>query len=304
MNPGPHTLQGTNTYLVGAGCDVKVLVDTGEDSTAEEWLANLISLIRATKTKRLSHVFLTHGHHDHQGGVVKLLKALKKEGMSTAPVVYKRLMPNGGDYPPVGGYKCLHIQDGQEFTIQGGKDMHGNEAPSTTLKAYYTPGHTDDSICFLIKEDMALFSGDTVLGCGSAVFDNLTDLMSSLEKMRRLMLCAETNDAGSLPLALHTIYPGHGPVCTKDGLRKIDDYLENRRQREAAIVRALQESGAQPLSGMQLVDIVYRDVKLSLVLRLSAAITLHHHLEKLKSEGLVAERWPDLWLMINSQKQE
>ena len=111
----------------------------------------------------------------------------------------------------------------------------------TTLKAYYTPGHTDDSICFLLREDQALLSGDTVLGCGSAVFDNLRDLMASLEKLRQLMLCAETDGGRGgaqravPPLAVHTIYPGHGPICVNTGLAKIDEYLENRRQREAAL---------------------------------------------------------------------
>ena len=311
-NPGPHTLQGTNCYLVGAG-DTKVLIDTGEDSTAEEFLANLIGLLRATKTQRISHVFLTHGHHDHQGGVVKLLNALKKEGIRTSPVVMKRLMPGGGNYPPQ-GFNCLHIDDGQEFVIRG-KDIHGKDCPVTTLKAFYTPGHTDDSICFLLKEDQALLSGDTVLGCGSAVFDSLSDLMTSLEKMRQLMLCTESStnsedkkDGASggvpvqVPCTLHTIYPGHGPVCVNSGLAKIDEYLENRHQREAALLAALRGNGnaTEPLSSMQLVDIVYREMNLSPILKMSANNSLKHHLSKLMEEGIVERSWPDLWSLSSS----
>ena len=90
-----RTLQGTNCYLIGNG-DTKVLVDTGEHSTSQEFLSNLVSLLHATKTQRITHVLLTHGHYDHQGEVVELLRALKKEGMPTTPVIMKRMMPGGG----------------------------------------------------------------------------------------------------------------------------------------------------------------------------------------------------------------
>ena len=103
------------------------------------------------------------------------------------------------------------------------------------------------------------------------------------------------------PLAVHTIYPGHGPICVNTGLAKIDEYLENRRQREAALLSALTAGGGgggrRPLSSMQLVDIVYREMKLNPILKISANNSLKHHLFKLKEEGVVKQSWPDLWAL-------
>jgi glyoxylase-like metal-dependent hydrolase (beta-lactamase superfamily II) len=334
MNPGPHTLQGTNTYLVGSGA-VKALVDTGEGSTADEWLINLMSVMAATKTTRLSHVFLTHGHHDHQGGVAKLMKELTSRDMLPLPVVYKRLMEGGGDFPPRGfsQYGCQHLEDEQVFQIPGGGGGGGNtttrNTTTTTLHALYTPGHTDDSVCFVLREDMALLSGDSVLGCGSSVFDDLTSYMASLHRMRSHMLCAETNGSSGSgsgsgggggggsgkkggirgrPLVLHTIYPGHGGIVINDGIKKIDEYIQHRQDREETILTVLKQhhmrkgglgeggsSSASLLSGLEIVERVYRDMKLNVVLKISAHASVHHHLGKLQGEGKVQSVWPDLW---------
>jgi glyoxylase-like metal-dependent hydrolase (beta-lactamase superfamily II) len=62
-NPGPMTLEGTNTYLVGR--DPTVVIDPGPADEGH------IEAIREVARERgsIGTVLLTHGHSDHSGGV-------------------------------------------------------------------------------------------------------------------------------------------------------------------------------------------------------------------------------------------
>jgi glyoxylase-like metal-dependent hydrolase (beta-lactamase superfamily II) len=65
-NPGPMTLEGTNTYLYGAGpC---VVIDPGSDD------AGHLDAIRAAAAERggIGTVLLTHSHGDHTAGADQL----------------------------------------------------------------------------------------------------------------------------------------------------------------------------------------------------------------------------------------
>ncbi|CAI7593979.1 unnamed protein product [Penicillium pancosmium] len=252
-NPGKFTLQGTNTYLIGRGHQ-RILIDTGQGEPA--WVNNLTSVLSSEKAT-VHHALLTHWHGDHVGGVKDLLRLC----------------------PQASVYKCepdedegqVGIADGQVFSVEG-----------ATLKAVFSPGHTEDHMAFVLEEEDAIFTGDNVLGHGTAVFENLKTYVSSLHRMRD-----RVQGRG---------YPGHGAVMENVNAR-ISEYIKHRKQREDEVVRVLRwgkldvnpgEQSPEPKRSwtpLQLVKVIYKDVPENLHLPASHGIGLVLH--KLEDEGRV-----------------
>ena len=262
LNPGSHTLQGTNTYLIGTSSN-KILIDTGEDITSKAYVSFLLDVVfKNTNTEQLSDILLTHGHGDHQGGVSLLLKEFKRRNIPL-PRIHKCNIVNG--MYPCTAFKSEHIKDQQIFKCKG-----------ATLRAIHTPGHTDDHMSFMLLEDKAILSGDSVLGCGTTVFDNLKQYMDSLHHLKSII----TKESVSL------IYPGHGPVI-KDALGKVTDYIRHRQFREDEIVSILKTNDKRWYSSYELVDLVYGKENLSFFVKFSAQYNISHVLNKLKEENKV-----------------
>ncbi|KAK9421176.1 putative Metallo-beta-lactamase domain-containing protein [Seiridium unicorne] len=192
-NPGKFSLQGTNTYIVGTGPN-RLLIDSGQGMPS--WIATLKRILTEEKIS-IKSALLTHWHHDHIDGVPDLL------GHSPDTAIYKR--------DPHQGW--LDIEDGQTFEVEG-----------ASLKAVHTPGHAIDHMVFVFKEENALFTGDNVLGQGTAVFEDLGTYLRSLEKMGKLV-----SGRG---------YPGHGPVLS-DVNAKINEYISHRYEREKQVIQTL-----------------------------------------------------------------
>lgn len=155
----------------------------------------------------------------------------------------------------------MNIQNGQEFKTEG-----------ATLRAFHCPGHTIDHTAFILSEESAIFTGDNVLGHGTAVFEDLATYLHSLEQM-------QTQFQGRA-------YPGHGAVI-EDGNVKIKEYIAHRQQRQEEVLKALQDASPKALSLMQIVEVVYQGYPENLFE--AAAKGVLQILNKLRGEGKVEQ---------------
>ncbi|MDB5425222.1 MAG: metallo-beta-lactamase family protein, partial [Phenylobacterium sp.] len=118
--------------------------------------------------------------------------------------------------------------------------------PGWTLEAIATPGHTSNHICYALKEEDALFSGDHIMGWSTTVITppdgDMTDYLASLELIR-----ARTFDV---------LWPTHGPPI-REVTPFIDAYIAHRHERTGQILTAL---AAGPARIKDLVPRLYTDV--------------------------------------------
>ncbi|XP_034106979.1 beta-lactamase-like protein 2 homolog isoform X1 [Drosophila albomicans] len=257
-NPSPMTLQGTNTYLLGNG-KKRILIDTG-DENVPEYIEQLNGVLQQEKAT-IGTIILTHWHHDHVGGVKDIVGSTlaDKVRLNADCQVFK--FKRSDQTPDLCPEIPSHIQvqplaDSQEFAVDGAK-----------VRIVHTPGHTTDHVV-LTTDDGTLFSGDCILGEGTAVFEDLFDYMRSLDKI--------------LKIEPKRIFPGHGNVI-EEPLGKIEYYIQHRNQREQQILQFFVERPCAPWQAMDVVKVVYKETPEHLWP--AAAYNVDHHLSKLHKEG-------------------
>jgi glyoxylase-like metal-dependent hydrolase (beta-lactamase superfamily II) len=210
-NPSPFTYLGTGTYIVGKG-EVAV-IDPGPDLPE-----HLRAILDAVAGETVTHILVTHHHSDHS----PLARPLKEK---TGAAIYGCAVKS----PVVDD--AVKLEAGyDQFTPDvsvcgGGATFSG---PGWTLEAIATPGHTSNHICYALKEENALFSGDHIMGWSTTVVTppdgNMGDYLASLDLVKARDFT--------------TLWPTHGPPIT-DVAPFITEYKAHRLDRERQILAQL-----------------------------------------------------------------
>lgn len=248
-NPSPFTGDGTNTYLVGER-DI-VVVDPGPDMP--EHVENIIQTANENDG-RVSAILVTHAHSDH-------LAACQQLQARTGALIHAHKDVPGVD-------RIVRANEVLMFT-------------SCEVEALETPGHANEHMCYLIRKDNVLFSGDLISGTGSVLLSEssnaLGEYLSSLKRMRQL------NPS--------VILPGHGPRIDHPAER-INELLDHREQRTQQILEMI---GSAPRTLDELVSSMYRDTASGLLPL--ARRNVRAHLDMMVENGsayLNEERWSAL----------
>jgi glyoxylase-like metal-dependent hydrolase (beta-lactamase superfamily II) len=216
------TLEGTNTWVLAEpGSELAAVVDPGPDDV--QHLAAVQASVEAGG-RRVALILLTHTHTDHAGGARSLADRTR------APVRALDHRHRGVDEA---------LGEGDVVDVGG-----------LTVDVVATPGHSADSLCFVLPADSAVLTGDTVLGRGTTVVAHpdgrLDEYLSSLHRLRELAAAS----------GITTVLPGHGPVLG-DALTVVEGYLAHRAERLAQVEAAL---AAGDRTAADVVRRVYADV--------------------------------------------
>jgi len=218
-NANLMTLDGTNTWVLSAG-GRSIVVDPGPlDPGHLDRVAAAAGDVAA--------VLLTHHHFDHSEAARAFAERVGC-GVRALDPAY-RLGSEG-------------LREGDVVAVGSDLEVH----------VVATPGHTADSLSFVVPSERAVLTGDTVLGRGTTVVAHpdgqLGAYLSSLDRLHAL---AERHE-------IESVWPGHGPVLT-DALGALDYYIGHRKQRLDQVRSAVAVLGPDA-SARAVVEHVYTDV--------------------------------------------
>jgi glyoxylase-like metal-dependent hydrolase (beta-lactamase superfamily II) len=260
-NPGPFTYKGTGTYIVGRG-EVAV-IDPGPD------MADHLQAIQAAiPGERVSHILVTHHHLDHSPLAKPLSErtGAKVWGRAVAgPIVEDEVKLEAG-----------YDRFTPDVPLSGGEVIEGD---GWTFEAIHTPGHTSNHICYALRQENALFSGDHIMGWSTTVVTppdgSMGDYLRSVERVRER--------------GFATLWPTHGPPI-RDVEPFLQAYAAHRRDRERQILDRL-AAGDTRIKGM--VPTMYAAVDPRLY-PAAAHSVLAHVIELVNSGRVTADGPPGL----------
>lgn len=243
-NGSVFTGPGTNTYLVGK--EEVTVIDPGPA------MQKHIDVITAA-APNIKQILVTHTHPDHSPGV--------------------RLLKENLDIPAYG--MLTNSSKNQDQTFSPERILDDGEVfqeEEFSIEVVHTPGHASNHLCFILKEEKLIFTGDHIMNGSTVVIGppdgNMKQYIQSLEKLK--------------DYDIEKIAPGHGELL--ENPHEVADWIINHRlEREKKVFQALQE--ATKGTPDTLVEKVYDDVDSSLFPIAKASLLAH--LIKLEEDQLI-----------------
>ncbi|MGD8862790.1 MAG: MBL fold metallo-hydrolase [Myxococcales bacterium] len=260
-NPSAFTYHGTGTYVVGHG---KVaVIDAGPDQPG-----HVEALLSALEGEEITHQLVTHTHIDHS-------PATRHVRERTGARTYG-FGPHGeGRYERGAKVEAGADQEFHPDEVVGHGDVISGDGWS--IECVHTPGHCSNHLCFALREERALFTGDHVMAWSTSIISppdgDMADYMASL----RLLL--DRDDA--------LYYPTHG-VPIDDPIPFVRAFIAHREAREAQVLACLQQ-GVERIPEM--VKRMYADIP-AFMHGAAARSVLAHMLHMLERDMITCEGEP------------
>lgn len=248
-NPGPFTYTGTTSFIIGHG-QVGILDPGPVDPT------HLDALLAAVEGETVTHILVSHTHMDHSPGAAPL-----KERTGA-------LLCGYGPHGTGGRDDHVSLETGgdrsfvPDLVLRDGDLVTG---PGWTLECLHTPGHTSNHICYALREEKVLFTGDHVMAWSTSIVGppdgNMSEYMDNLERLLK------RDDACYMPT--------HGPAIP-DPKPFVRAYIDHRLEREHQITDCL-EKDIHYIKEM--VPLMYEDIDPRLIP--AAAVSVFAQMQRL-----------------------
>ena len=192
---------------------------SGETAAIDPAVAGPVMGALSKRGWTLSHILITHHHHDHTGGNMELKQA------TGCTIIGARI-----DEARIPGIDRL-VDERDRVAI--------GEHQATVFNV---PGHTSGHVAFWFEQDQALFSGDALfsMGCGRLFEGTAEQMWGSLQKLRALpdetrVYCAHEYTSSNADFAL-SIEPDN-----EDLKRRADEVVILREQGKPTVPSSLGE---------------------------------------------------------------
>ncbi len=276
-NPSPMTYTGTNTWIVLGSSPEFAAVDSFGASACFERSCAVIdpgvaeevpAIIEWCEARSLhiAAVLTTHYHVDHTSGAALLAQeagvpwflwpmegkaSVQASGTEHAEANAQIFEDASGVQGAEAPLRCIPLGEG---TLVPGR-TEGWASGLPTMEVVHTPGHSPDSVSFVVEATMHAITGDLFFSQGPTVLKkpdgNLADYLESLDKVQHLVRDAKAK----------VLLPAHG-VPVRQCHRIINATRDHRLSRLAQIKAALEE-GVSP-TPEAIVDHVYKGLDESL----------------------------------------